>query len=43
MPRYIVERSFPEGLKIPINDEGEEMCRKAALVNDEDSVTWLHS
>lgn len=43
MPRYIVERSFPEGLKIPVNDEGAEMCRKAALNNDEDSVTWLHS
>jgi len=43
MPRYIVERSFPEGLKIPINEEGAEFCRKAALINDEDSVTWLHS
>lgn len=42
MPRYMVERSFPEGLKIPVNDEGAEMCRKAALNNDEDSVTWLH-
>ena len=43
MPRYIVERSFPEGLKIPITEEGAEMCRKAVLNNEEDSVTWLHS
>jgi hypothetical protein len=43
MPRYIVERSFPEGLRIPINDDGEEMCRTAALNNAEDDVTWIHS
>jgi len=43
MPRYIVERSLPEGLKIPVTEEGAEMCRKAVLNNEEDSVTWLHS
>jgi hypothetical protein len=43
MPRYIVERSFPEGLKIPVTEEGAEMCRKAVLNNEEDRVTWLHS
>ena len=43
MPRYIVERSFPEGLKLPINELGAEMCRKAVLNNEEESVTWLHS
>ena len=43
MPRYIVERSFPAGLKIPANDQGAEMCRQAVLNNEEDSVTWLHS
>ena len=43
MPRYIVERNFPEGLKIPVTEEGAEMCRQAVLNNEEDSVTWLHS
>ena len=43
MPRYIVERSFPEGLKIPVNEEGAEMCRKTALNNEQGRVTWLHS
>jgi hypothetical protein len=43
MPRYIVERSFPEGFKIPVNKEGAEMCRKTVLKNAEESVTWLHS
>jgi hypothetical protein len=43
MPRYIVERSFADGLQIPINSEGAKMCLAIALNNDEDSVTWLHS
>jgi len=43
MPRYIVERSFAEGLKLPVNEEGAEFCRKVALNNQEESVTWLHS
>ena len=43
MPRYIVERSFPQGLRIPVNEEGAETCRQAVLNNEEDSVTWLHS
>ena len=43
MPRYMVERSFPEGLKIPLNDEGAEMCRTVVMNNAEDNVTWLHS
>jgi len=43
MPRYIIERTFPEGLKIPVNDEGAEMCRMIVLDNAEDNVTWIHS
>lgn len=43
MPRYIVERSFPEGLKIPINDEGAEICRMVVMINEEESVTWIQS
>ena len=44
MPRYIVERSFPEGLKLRVNnEEGARMCRRAVLNNEEDFVTWLHS
>ena len=26
MPRYLVERSFPDGLEIPINDNGAAAC-----------------
>lgn len=43
MPRYIVERSFPQGLKIPVNDQGAEICRIVVLNNEEDSVTWIQS
>jgi hypothetical protein len=43
MPRYLVERSFPQGLTIPINSDGENWCLSIALNNEEDSVTWLHS
>ena len=43
MPRYIVERSFPGGLQIPVNDQGAKLCLTTVLNNEEDSVTWIHS
>jgi len=43
MPRYIVERRFPEGLQIPANEQGAEICRTVVLNNDEDRVTWIRS
>ena len=43
MQRYLVERSFPEGLKISVNHEGAEMCRMIVLNSAEDGVTWIHS
>lgn len=42
MPRYLVERTFPDGLKLSVDDGGAEICR-VVLNNSEDSVTWLHS
>ncbi len=42
MPRYLVERTFPDGLKLSADDGGAEICR-VVLNNSEDSVTWLHS
>lgn len=43
MPRYLIERSFPEGLKISADGEGAEMCRTLVLNNTEEGVTWVHS
>lgn len=41
--RYLVERTFPDGLEIPMNMEGSQMCLNVVSVNAEDNVTWIHS
>ena len=43
MPRYVVERTFPDGLKIPISDDGAKAVAHVVGVNGESSVTWVHS
>ena len=43
MPRYVVERTFPEGLVIPVNSEGAQVCDLVVKNNSEDGVTWVHS
>lgn len=43
MPRYVVERTFPEGLAIPSNDEGSGTCLMVIGNNAVDGVTWVHS
>jgi hypothetical protein len=43
MPRYIVERTFPEGLGIPASEEGAMMCLGVVERNAEEGVTWVHS
>ncbi len=41
--RYLVERSFPEGLEIPVNVEGSQICLNVVSTNAEDNVSWIHS
>jgi hypothetical protein len=43
MPRYIVERTFADGLAIPIANGGAEICRTVVERNAELGVTWVHS
>lgn len=43
MPRYVVERTFPQGLEIPIADGGADICRAVVETNAEEGVTWVHS
>ncbi|MGC3945208.1 MAG: DUF4242 domain-containing protein [Chryseolinea sp.] len=43
MKRYMVERSFPNGLMVPINEEGSKLCLTVVSKNLEDNVTWVHS
>jgi hypothetical protein len=43
MPRYLVERTFPDGLQIPLTEEGTRICRAVVATNADDLVTWVHS
>jgi hypothetical protein len=43
MKRFLVERTFPNGLIIPISEEGTKMCLSVVSNNTEDNVTWIHS
>jgi hypothetical protein len=43
LPRYMVERAFPDGLQIPVNETGAKSCLAVVAANLEDQVTWLHS
>ena len=43
MPRYLVERSFPDPLAIPTNETGAQVCQRVVGTNAQEGVTWIHS
>ncbi len=43
MARYLVERTFPAGLLIPITEEGAQVCMNVVGGNSTVGVTWVHS
>lgn len=43
MPRYLIEREFPEGLSIPQDAPGACLCHAVVENNAEDAVTWVPS
>ena len=43
MPRYLVERTFPDTLAIPMTEAGSEVCQTVVQNNAEELVTWVHS
>jgi hypothetical protein len=43
MPRYLVERTFPDGLDIPRNADGAAACAAVVDNNAKETVTWVHS
>jgi hypothetical protein len=43
MARFMVERTFPDGLNIPMTAEGAEVCLGVVGRNAEVGVTWVHS
>jgi predicted amidohydrolase YtcJ len=43
MPRYLVQRTFPDGLRIPLTEEGAIACLGVVARNADLGVTWVHS
>jgi hypothetical protein len=43
MPRYLIERSFPDGLSIPMNEDGRKAVAGVVSNNAASGVTWIHS
>jgi Protein of unknown function (DUF4242) len=43
MPRYLVERTFADGLAIPSNADGARACLGVVENNADAGVTWIHS
>jgi hypothetical protein len=43
MPRYVVEREFPDGLQIPVDESGAKACLAVVESNAVDQVVWLNS
>jgi uncharacterized protein DUF4242 len=43
MPRYVVQRTFPDGLAIPTTAEGATACLAVVDNNAEERVSWLTS
>lgn len=43
MPRYLVERTFRDGLQVPTTEEGAMVCLNVVDNNAGHGVTWVHS
>jgi hypothetical protein len=43
VPRYLVERTFPDGLNVPMNDAGATAMGGVIARNAEKGVTWVQS
>ena len=43
MPRFVVQRTFPDGLAIPTTPEGAKSCLAVVENNAEEGVTWVTS
>jgi uncharacterized protein DUF4242 len=43
MPRYLVQRTFPDGLQIPADEQGAKTAMAVVDTNADSGVTWVHS
>jgi hypothetical protein len=39
----MIQRTFPDGLRIPIADGGASVCQAVVERNAGEGVTWIHS
>ena len=43
MPRYVVQRTFADGLQIPVSEDGSAACLGVVDRNADLGVTWIQS
>jgi hypothetical protein len=43
MPRYMVQRTFPDGLQIPVDADGARLLAGVVQRNADEGVTWVSS
>ena len=43
MARFMIEGTFPNGLSIPLDDEGKKAVANVVANDAEHGVTWVHS
>ena len=43
MPRYLIERQFPDGLGLVPDQQGRQMAADVIANNARDGVTWVQS
>jgi hypothetical protein len=43
VPRYVVERTFPNGIPIAAEGEGAALCLAVVERNADEDVIWVHS
>lgn len=43
MPRYLVEQTFPNRLRLSLDSEGARLCLNVVSNNALDGVTWIQS
>ena len=43
MPRYLVQRTFADGLRFPIDETGRKTAAEIIARNSTEDVTWVHS
>jgi hypothetical protein len=43
MPRYLIERTFIEGLFVPPGQPGRKLLQSIMACNSDRNVTWIHS